>query len=93
MAVAVVYIFRVGDEISVSDSSESKTRKGEKFDINFFTFAKGLARLAVNAVCVYLWCIRIFLGIRQEFPTLASPRFLCREIATGALLRCMLFSL
>ena len=41
MAVVVVYIFRVGDEISVSDSSESKTRKGEKFDINFFTFAKG----------------------------------------------------
>ena len=93
VAVAVVYIFESEMRFLSSDSSESKTRKSEKFDLNFFTFAKGLARLAVNAVCVYLWCIQFFLGIRQDFPTLASPRFLCREIATGALLRCMLFSL
>ena len=57
-----------------SDSSESKTYKSENLDFNFFTFAKELARLAVNAVCVYLGCIRIFLGIRQELSTLASPR-------------------
>jgi len=45
-----------------SDSSESKTRKGEKFDINFFTFAKG-AGSSGGQCCLRLpWVYQNFSG-------------------------------